>query len=236
MSDPDRSQDAVRAQIIREVAAVHRDFYGDPPGGVTVCVEDDLVAVLVELGPSWEARPSYREAVESVLVAIVERATGRLVRDISASMAFGAEGPWSAEVFRLEPTVVREGPFGLRGRLLRRWVDGPLEIASTSYGEEVLIVSLAGELDLSTVATAREAIGDALDTGREFVVVDCEGLDFVDASAVSMLIALSRRGRRGSLKILPGSGRAMKRMVELTGLGTVVEVLGGPLDHDRERI
>jgi anti-anti-sigma factor len=237
MLNPDRDEDAVRRQIIREVAAVHRDFYGESAGGVTVCLEDDLVTVLVEFGPAWEARPGYRGAIGSVLVAIVERATGRPVQGFSGSVAFGAVGPWSAEVFRLEPKVVREDPLGISGVLRRRWAAGPLAITSTAYGDEVLIVSLVGELDLSTVDTAAEALADALAEGREFVVVDCEGLDFVDLSAISMLVSMGRRRGGGSLKILPGSGRAMNRMVELTELGAVVEVLGGgPLDHHRERI
>jgi hypothetical protein len=38
------------------------------------------------------------------------------------------------------------------------WSDGPLSVRSNRYGEDVIVVSLGGELDRSNVATAKAAV------------------------------------------------------------------------------
>jgi anti-anti-sigma factor len=81
-------------------------------------------------------------------------------------------------------------------------------------------VRLKGELDVETVARARQSINDAIDArpgGR--VVVSLEGLTFIDSSGLGLLVGAAKRahGAGVDLVLLPPPER-LWRAFTVTGL------------------
>ena len=88
----------------------------------------------------------------------------------------------------------------------------------------VSVIRLIGEHDLSTKSDISDAIGGALDAGRE-VAVDLSEADFIDSSTLHALVAAARRaaesGRGFSLVI--GGNEIVRQVFELTGLDSQFE-------------
>jgi anti-sigma B factor antagonist len=88
------------------------------------------------------------------------------------------------------------------------------------------VVAVHGVLDLNTAATLRDALIEAIDEnpGRH-VVVDLEGVDFVDSAGLGVLLGGRDRARSadGEL-VLVATGRNVVRVLELTGLTRVFEI------------
>lgn len=83
----------------------------------------------------------------------------------------------------------------------------------------------SGELDVSTCAVLKRAVGRELDgQGGEFRL-DLGGLTFMDSSGAQALVALHRRveswGRRLVIVSPPG---AVRRVLEVMGLDAVLDV------------
>jgi anti-anti-sigma factor len=83
------------------------------------------------------------------------------------------------------------------------------------------VVTLVGELDLSTVPLLRQCFahidGD--------IDVDCSGLDHVDPRGLGILVSASERCERADAKfVLVDPTGAMLRLLRISGLDTRVEV------------
>jgi anti-anti-sigma factor len=88
------------------------------------------------------------------------------------------------------------------------------------------IVSLIGEHDLSTIAELQSSLEEA--SSAPATVVDLSAAVFIDSAVLGALIASHREavdGNRGwSLVVGNGSGAAVRRILELTGLDSVLPV------------
>lgn len=88
------------------------------------------------------------------------------------------------------------------------------------------VVVLTGEHDLSSVDELRDAFDQAA-TARS-VMIDLSDTAFIDSAVLGALIASHRdaaeRGRRWALIVGNGSGAAVRRILELTGLDAVMPV------------
>lgn len=80
------------------------------------------------------------------------------------------------------------------------------------------VVRLRGELDLYNSARIREGLDDACADAPERVVIDLQEVDFVDSTALGVLIEASRKlgDRRGF--ILAAPGLETRRALEISGL------------------
>jgi anti-anti-sigma factor len=89
------------------------------------------------------------------------------------------------------------------------------------------IVTLLGEHDLSTAEELRSALGDASAAG-DGVVVDLSETLFIDSAVLGALIASHREvtaeGRGWAVVVGRGSGAAVRRIFELTGLDSLMAV------------
>ncbi|MBS1861138.1 MAG: DUF2294 family protein [Actinobacteria bacterium] len=109
----------VKKEIAKEISRVHLETYGERTTNLKVALDEQMVAVMmdVELSPAEQAllgvgkadavrsaREAYQEAIEEVFVAIVERATGRRVDSFASRTVVSTQTPWSAEIFRLQPS------------------------------------------------------------------------------------------------------------------------------------
>jgi anti-sigma B factor antagonist len=101
----------------------------------------------------------------------------------------------------------------------------PLEVHLERRGATV-VVAFAGDLDMATADAADEALTRALADGSTAVVVDLEGLQFMDSTGFYCLRDAKKRadgaGRR--LAVLKGSGPP-HRLLALTDADAVIEML-----------
>ncbi|MFY9631009.1 MAG: STAS domain-containing protein [Candidatus Cybelea sp.] len=93
----------------------------------------------------------------------------------------------------------------------------------TAVFEDLHIVTLRGEWDVSTRERLREALA-AVGSDRD-VVVDLRGASFFDSTALAELIALYKRllGQGRRLEALVGNSN-MRRLLELTSLDGLLGV------------
>jgi anti-sigma B factor antagonist len=84
-------------------------------------------------------------------------------------------------------------------------------------GEDVVVVRLTGELDISVAEPAGQRIVDALPSSARGMVVDMTTLEFIDSSGVSMLFKIARRveSHRQQLRVVAPAGRAVARVLEI---------------------
>jgi anti-sigma B factor antagonist len=82
----------------------------------------------------------------------------------------------------------------------------------------VSIVSLAGELDLSTIPGVESRLFDQLRT-QSAVILDLTRLSFIDSSGIGLLIqAFRATGDDGRLHIVIARGSQVERVLRLVGL------------------
>jgi len=80
-----------------------------------------------------------------------------------------------------------------------------------------LVVHLAGELDLYNAHDLRAALAEAIDASPRRVVVDMADVDFVDSTALGVLVeARSRLGRDGLALAAPQL--ETRRTLQVSGL------------------
>ena len=80
------------------------------------------------------------------------------------------------------------------------------------------VVALAGELDLYNAEEVRRALLDSLTDAPELLVVDLEGVTFIDSTALGVLIeARSRMNDRSGFR-LAAPGLEVRRALEVSGL------------------
>lgn len=81
-------------------------------------------------------------------------------------------------------------------------------------------VAVGGDFDMTGVLRLEPQLGRLLDAGGcERLLFDLSGLDFIDSTALGVLIDLDRRARMGDfeLSIVPGP-RHVQRVFEVTKL------------------
>jgi anti-sigma B factor antagonist len=78
------------------------------------------------------------------------------------------------------------------------------------------VVSIAGEMDLINVLDVRKAFDELVDDGERHVIVDLEGLAFIDMRGIDVLEAVGRRltSAEGRLELC-GANRPVARLLEL---------------------
>lgn len=82
----------------------------------------------------------------------------------------------------------------------------------------VVIVVIAGELDMATAPRAAVVLKDAVDRGSP-VVVDMSGLRFFSSAGLTLLAQLDEQRRIALVDVhLVGDQRVLLRPLELTGL------------------
>jgi anti-sigma B factor antagonist len=91
-------------------------------------------------------------------------------------------------------------------------------VAGVERDDGVVVVRLAGELDLYNAHEVREALLDCCATAPERLVVDLSAVKFIDSTALGVLIEARTRlaNRRGFLLAAPGL--ETRRALEISGL------------------
>ena len=100
-----------------------------------------------------------------------------------------------------------------------------LSIETEKLGEAV-VLHVAGEVDVFTAPQLREALVGAIEEGSRDVVVDLQGVDFLDSTGLGVLVAGLKRVRQygGDLSLVCTREHILK-ILDITGLVKVLKVL-----------
>ena len=92
-------------------------------------------------------------------------------------------------------------------------------ISSAQLGARTRIVSLGGEIDLHTAPQLNDALESAVADGATRVIVDFEGVSFIDSTVLGVLLrTFSRLRSSGGELVLVSDDRRILRTFEITGL------------------
>ena len=97
-------------------------------------------------------------------------------------------------------------------------------VVTSRRSDDLLIISLTGELDVGGVEQLDQAIRDAEKDDSETIFVDMRELTFMDSMGLSVLCEARRRCNR--IRFVPSDHDQVARLIALTGTD---EVLGYPL-------
>ncbi|HLM65510.1 MAG TPA: STAS domain-containing protein [Acidimicrobiales bacterium] len=88
------------------------------------------------------------------------------------------------------------------------------------------VVSIFGELDVATAPALREKLIALVGDGSTQVVLDLEGVDFLDSTGLGTIISALKRVRThgGDMRLVCTQGR-IRRLFEITGLDKAVPLL-----------
>ena len=90
---------------------------------------------------------------------------------------------------------------------------------SVSHREDETVVSLAGQLDLSTADVLSTTINEELRLGPARIVLDLAGLTFCDSLGLGTLVVLSRTARnQQTYLVLRNPSDFFTRMLDVTGV------------------
>jgi anti-anti-sigma factor len=87
------------------------------------------------------------------------------------------------------------------------------------YSDDLVAVTVAGELDASNSAWLYDTLHDAIDIGAAEVVLDLAALTFMDSTGLTVLLGAHKRMQSvgGTLAVLHPTP-AVTRLLEITGL------------------
>jgi anti-sigma B factor antagonist len=91
-------------------------------------------------------------------------------------------------------------------------------VLSVDTTGEACVVKLAGELDLYNAPQVRDALVKACADSPERVVVDLSEVDFIDSTALGVLIEARRQLPNNRAFLLAGPGLETRRALEISGL------------------
>jgi anti-anti-sigma factor len=85
-----------------------------------------------------------------------------------------------------------------------------------------LVLSLAGELDVTNVDQLRAEIDDARQDRRVPLIFDLSKLTFMDSSGLALLLTVARHSGKVTLR---DPTPIIRRLIELTGADTVLPIV-----------
>src|SRR3954464_658045 len=106
----------------------------------------------------------------------------------------------------------------------RRAVD--LSLSTRTEGDRTVVV-VGGEIDVYTAPKLREQLIDLVSSGQYHLVVDMEGVEFLDSTGLGVLVGGLKRVRahEGSLRLVCTQERILK-IFRITGLTKVFPIHG----------
>jgi anti-sigma B factor antagonist len=89
---------------------------------------------------------------------------------------------------------------------------------TTDERDDIVLVTLSGELDIYTVPSFRQDL-DRYDPGETQLVIDLSDVTLLDSSGLGALVSLLNRARSGQGRLgLVCPHRHLRRVFEITGL------------------
>ena len=100
-----------------------------------------------------------------------------------------------------------------------------LKMSSRSINDHAALIDLDGEIDVYTAPQLKQQIIELLDGGTRRVLINLSHVDYLDSTALGVLIGgLKRlRERDGTLDLICPNPR-IKRIFEITGLDKIFDM------------
>jgi anti-anti-sigma factor len=93
------------------------------------------------------------------------------------------------------------------------------------------VLAVSGELDLAAASSLEEELDRALSSGSELIVLDLEGLDFIDSTGLSVLVRGHQKAQEAGINLgLVNPGAQVERLLSLTGLAQRLTLAEGLRD------
>ena len=101
----------------------------------------------------------------------------------------------------------------------------PFSVTVSTDGDRTT-VALRGELDLSGVDRARQAIDQAQLSGAPLLVLDLSELDFVDSTGLEVMLRAAQRAHdEGRRLIVQRPSSYVRRLLEMTAIDQTLDVV-----------
>ncbi|MER7079135.1 anti-sigma B factor antagonist [Saccharopolyspora kobensis] len=99
-------------------------------------------------------------------------------------------------------------------------------VTSTRLPDDVALIAVSGEIDVYTAPALREQLVDAVDDGARRLIVDLGQVDFMDSTALGVLVGGLKRVRAvdGDLVVVCTADRLLKTF-RITGLAEVFPIV-----------
>ena len=97
-------------------------------------------------------------------------------------------------------------------------------VARVERNGDAVVVTLAGELDLYNAAEVRAALSEACAEAPERIVVDLGEVEFVDSTALGVLIETRTKLKNRDGFLLAAPGLETRRALEISGLDQLFTV------------
>jgi anti-sigma B factor antagonist len=100
---------------------------------------------------------------------------------------------------------------------------------ATREVDGVTVVAVRGEIDVYTAPRLRDKISDLVADGNYELVVDLQGVDFLDSTGLGVLVGGLKKVRAhdGSLRLVCAHDRLLK-VFRITGLAKVFDIHASP--------
>ena len=93
------------------------------------------------------------------------------------------------------------------------------------------IIKLFGRLDSNTSPDFEKKISEVIADGTRFLIVDCEGLDYISSAGLRVLLKAAKELKRSEGKIVLCSMRDyIKEVFEIAGFVTIFPIVAN-LEH-----
>ncbi len=97
-----------------------------------------------------------------------------------------------------------------------------LHIDSRKVGEDSVVLSLQGEVDVANSEQMKNAALSVLASGVKRLVVDLTRTEYIDSAGLGILVGLLKRASEANLElIVAGAQPRVQRVFEITGLNRV---------------
>lgn len=95
---------------------------------------------------------------------------------------------------------------------------GAFGIIQSEPDQRSAVVALEGELDLERAPSLKWALVDAIDAGKQQLVVDLTQVRFMDSTALSVLVGVNRSLSSGSRMAIVCTNSNVLKIFELSGM------------------
>ena len=102
-----------------------------------------------------------------------------------------------------------------------------MELTLNVYSDspETTVIAVSGEIDVYTAPKLREKLVSLVESGSYHLIVDMEGVEFLDSTGLGVLVGGLKRVRAhdGDIDIVCTQGRIL-RIFKITGLSNVFAI------------
>jgi anti-sigma B factor antagonist len=100
-----------------------------------------------------------------------------------------------------------------------------LEFSTTEHTDGLVVLAVHGEVDVATAPQLRERLVAIMSAGNSHVVLDLQGVGFLDSTGLGVIVGCLKRARsnQGDLTLVCTSPSILK-VLDITGLTNVFSI------------